>query len=200
MTVVFELIFRNATGGGRGFGNMTTGLLRTARSLRAKLLPKIKIMHLSNIAGNRKVSDRPKLVYVAALSLVAYVVLTTVWFEWGNLEGAQIFSMVKHLVVVLLLVASLFFYLRAGCWATLAWCAFVPLARYGALFREFSSVVTGGGLGGSGYCSNPSAIHCVPALGSIGARLNVERMLSRVSTGGFGAEAVKTNCRRVEAP
>lgn len=101
-------------------------------------------MHLSNKAGNRNVSDRPKLVYVVALPLVAYVVLTTVWFEWGTLEGAQLFSMVKHLAIVLFLVASLFFYLRAGCWATLAWCAFVPLGHYGALFREFSSVVTGG--------------------------------------------------------
>lgn len=88
-------------------------------------------------------SDRPKLVYVVALPLVTYVVLTTLWLERGNLEGAQLFSMVKHLVVVLLLVASLFFYLRVGCWATLAWCAFVPLERYGALFSEFSSVAAG---------------------------------------------------------
>ncbi|MET2525946.1 hypothetical protein [Ralstonia pseudosolanacearum] len=89
-------------------------------------------------------SDRPKLVYVVALPLVTYVVLTTLWLEWGNLEGAQLVSMVKHLVVVLLLVASLFFDLRVGCWATLAWCAFVPLERYGALFSEFSSVAAGG--------------------------------------------------------
>ncbi|WP_423382757.1 hypothetical protein [Burkholderia sp. LMG 32019] len=89
-------------------------------------------------------SDRPKLVYVVAMPLVTYVVLTTVRLEWGNLEGAQLFSMVKHLVVVLLLVASLFFYLRAGCWATLAWCAFAPLERYGALFSAFSSVAAGG--------------------------------------------------------
>lgn len=89
-------------------------------------------------------SDRPKLVYVVALPLVTYVVLTTLWLEWGNLEGAQLFSIVKHLVVVLLLVASLFFYLRVGCWATLAWCAFVPLERYRALFSEFSSVAAGG--------------------------------------------------------
>ncbi|AXV79727.1 hypothetical protein CJO79_22830 (plasmid) [Ralstonia solanacearum] len=101
-------------------------------------------MHLSNLAGNRKMSDRPKLVYVVALPLVTYVVLTTLWLEWGNLEGAQLFSIVKHLVVVLLLVASLFFYLRVGCWATLAWCAFVPLERYRALFSEFSSVAAGG--------------------------------------------------------
>ncbi len=89
-------------------------------------------------------SDRPKLVYVVALPLVTYVVLTTLWLEWGNFEGAQLVSMVKHLVVVLLLVASLFFDLRVGCWATLAWCAFVPLERYGALFSEFSSVAAGG--------------------------------------------------------
>ncbi|WP_155420379.1 hypothetical protein [Burkholderia cepacia] len=115
-------------------------------------------------------SDRPKFVYVVALPLVTYVVLTAVGLEWGNLEGAQLFSMVKHLVVVLLLVASLFFYIRAGCWATLAWCVFVPFERYRTLFSEFSSVVAGGGVvrGGSGCCSNPSAIHCVPALGSIG--------------------------------
>lgn len=115
-------------------------------------------------------SDRPKLVYVVALPLVTYVVLTTLWLEWGNFEGAQLVSMVKHLVVVLLLVASLFFDLRVGCWATLAWCAFVPLERYGALFSEFSSVAAGGpwSLAGVDVCSNSSAIHCVPALGCIG--------------------------------
>jgi hypothetical protein len=66
-----------------------------------------------------------------------------VGLEWGDLEGAQLFAVVKHLAIVLLLVASLFFYLRMGCWATLAWCAFVPLERYGALFRELSSVAAG---------------------------------------------------------
>lgn len=89
-------------------------------------------------------SDRPKLVYLVALPLVTYVVLTTLWLEWGSLEDAQLFSIAKHLVIVLLLVASLFFYLRVGCWATLAWCAFVPFERYGALFSEFSSVAAGG--------------------------------------------------------
>lgn len=100
-------------------------------------------MYLSRLAENLKMSDRPKLVYVVALPLVTYVVLTTLWLQWGNLEGAQLLSMVKHLVVILLLVASLFFYLRVGCWATLAWCAFVPLERYGTLFNEFSSVAAG---------------------------------------------------------
>ncbi|QQK00157.1 hypothetical protein JG536_17785 [Burkholderia ambifaria] len=42
MTVVFELIFRNATGGGRGFGNMTTGLLRTARLKVGKIFKEVR--------------------------------------------------------------------------------------------------------------------------------------------------------------
>jgi len=90
-------------------------------------------------------SERPKLVYAVALPLVAYVALTAIWVfpEWGNLETTQAFAIAKHLGVVLLIVASLFFYLRAGCWVALAWCAIVPFERYGALLQEFSAVASG---------------------------------------------------------
>ncbi len=87
--------------------------------------------------------NRPKLVYVVAIPLVFYVALTALWVDWPSLEGAQLYAMAKHLVIVSLLVASLFFYLRIGCLATLAWCALVPFERYGALFQEFSAVLSG---------------------------------------------------------
>jgi hypothetical protein len=102
-------------------------------------------MHLL-ISEPNVMPNRPKLVYAVALPLVAYVALTALWVEWRGLGGTQLFSIVKHLIVILLLVASLFFYLRIGCWATLAWCAFVPFERYGSLFQEFSAVMSGAAL------------------------------------------------------
>lgn len=88
---------------------------------------------------------RPKLVFAVALALVAYIALTAIWVlpEWQSLEAAQAFAIAKHLVVVLLIVASLFFYPRVGCWVALTWSAIVPFERYVALFREIMAVASG---------------------------------------------------------
>jgi hypothetical protein len=99
-------------------------------------------MHLS---GGAVKSQRPKLAYAASSFLVAYVALTAIWVlpQWGSFESTQAFSIAKHLVIILLIVASLLFYPRVGSWVALAWCAFVPIERYGMLFQDISSVITG---------------------------------------------------------
>ena len=88
---------------------------------------------------------RPKLVFAVALPLVAYVALTVIWLlpDLGSLEATQVFAIAKHLVIILLIVASLFFYLQVGCWVALAWCAFVPFERCAALLRELMAVSSG---------------------------------------------------------
>ena len=103
-------------------------------------------MHLSLAHGTRHVSQPSKLAIAGALPLITYVGLTAFWTfpEWGGLEPPQAFSLAKHLVVVLLIAASLLFYSRVGSWFALAWCAFVPFERYMALFREVMAVVSGG--------------------------------------------------------
>jgi hypothetical protein len=100
-------------------------------------------MHLLIASETLAMSDRPKLVYAVALPLVSYVVLTAFWVDWHSLEGTQLFAITKHLVVLLPLVMSLFFFLHVGCWATLAWSAVVPFERYVALFQELSAVMSG---------------------------------------------------------
>ena len=86
-----------------------------------------------------------KFAIAVALSLVAYVGLTVAgtFPEWGALEATQAFALSKHLVIVLLIAASLLFYTRVGSWVALAWCAFVPFERYVALFREIVAVASG---------------------------------------------------------
>lgn len=88
-----------------------------------------------------------KLAIAVALPLVAYVGLTAFWTfpEWGALEPNQAFALAKHLIVVLLIAASLLFYSRVGSWVALAWCAFVPFERYVALFHEIAAVASGSG-------------------------------------------------------
>ena len=88
---------------------------------------------------------RPKLVFAVALPLVAYVALTAIWLlpDLRSLEATQAFAIAKHLAIILLIVASLFFYLQVGCWVALAWCVFVPFERYVALFRELMAVSSG---------------------------------------------------------
>lgn len=92
-------------------------------------------------------SSPPKLAIAVALALVAYVGLTVAWTfpEWGAFENTQAFAFAKHLVIVLLIAATLLFYTRVGSWVTLAWCAFVPFERYAALFREIVAVASGAG-------------------------------------------------------
>ena len=90
-------------------------------------------------------SSPSKFAIAVALSLVAYVGLTAAWTfpEWGALETTQAIALAKHLVIVLLIAASLVFYTRVGSWVALAWCAFVPFERYVALFREIVAVASG---------------------------------------------------------
>ena len=90
-------------------------------------------------------SPLPKLAIAVAVPLVAYVGLTAAWAfpGWGALDSTQAFALGKHLVIVLLIAGSLFFYTRVGSWVALAWCAFVPFERYVALFREFASIASG---------------------------------------------------------
>lgn len=99
----------------------------------------------STTLGNLAMSARPKLVYAVALPLVAYVALTIIWLfpDLGNLDATQAFAIGKHLVVVLFITASLFFYLRVGSWVALAWCAFIPFERYAALFQDIVAVSSG---------------------------------------------------------
>lgn len=101
-------------------------------------------MHINHL-GETYMSARPKLVYGVASPLVAYVALTVIWLlpDLRTLDLTQAFAIGKHLAVVLLITASLFFYLRVGSWIALAWCAFVPFERYLALFQDIAAVSTG---------------------------------------------------------
>ena len=102
-------------------------------------------MHLRPTHEALLMSPPPKLAIAVALPLVAYVGLTAFWVfpEWGALEPTQAFAIAKHLVVVVLIAASLLFYSRIGSWVALAWCAFVPFERYVALFHEVTAVASG---------------------------------------------------------
>jgi hypothetical protein len=101
-------------------------------------------MHI-NHSVKLNMSAHPKLVYGVALPLVAYVALTVIWLfpDLRALDSTQAFAIGKHLAVVLVITASLFFYLRVASWIALAWCAFVPLERYLALFQDIAAVSAG---------------------------------------------------------
>ena len=93
-----------------------------------------------------RTSGRTLPVYLVGALLLAYAMLTGLWLipEWGQIQGAEAFTFLKHLGIVLLIVVILYFQPQFGIWSALVYCVIVPLEGYALVFQELAQVASGG--------------------------------------------------------